>query len=88
MLPKTKLPKSTDGSRCICSKGYLYLVSMGREALGPVKAQCPSVGECLGSAARVGRWVGEHPHRSRSEGVAIQNLLRGNWECVLHLKCK
>ena len=23
-----------------------YLASMGGEALGPVKAQCPSVGEC------------------------------------------
>ena len=31
---------------------------MGREALGPVKAQCPSVGECQGREVGVGRWVG------------------------------
>jgi len=32
---------------------------VGGEALGPVKAQCPSVGECQGRAAgRIG-WVGE-----------------------------
>ena len=30
---------------------------MGREALGPVKALCPSIGECQGQEARVGRLV-------------------------------
>jgi hypothetical protein len=43
-------PKSTHGgthgSSCIYSRGWPYLASMGGEALGPVKAQCLSVGEC------------------------------------------
>jgi hypothetical protein len=42
---------------------------MGGEALGPLKTQCPSVGEFEGGEAGVGEWVGgwvvEHPHRSR-----------------------
>jgi len=38
---------------------------MGGEALGPVKALCPSIGECLDRKAGVGGWVGEHSHRSR-----------------------
>ena len=38
---------------------------MGGETLGPVKAQCSSVGECQGVEEGVGRWVGEYPHRSR-----------------------
>jgi hypothetical protein len=29
---------------------------MGAEALGPVKAQFPSVGECQGSEVGVGEW--------------------------------
>jgi hypothetical protein len=41
-------PKNTHGgihgSSCICSRGWPYLASMEREALGPVKARCPSVG--------------------------------------------
>jgi hypothetical protein len=39
--------------------------SMGEEAVGPVEAQCTSVGECEGGEVGVGGWVGEHPHRSR-----------------------
>jgi hypothetical protein len=31
---------------------------MGGEALDPVKAQCPSVGECQGGEAGVGGWLG------------------------------
>ena len=34
---------------------------MGREALGPTKALCPSVGECQGQEAGIGElvsWVG------------------------------
>ena len=38
---------------------------MGGEALGPVKDQCSSVGECQSGEAGVGEWVEEHPHRSR-----------------------
>jgi hypothetical protein len=44
---------------------------MGGEALGAVKAQCPSVQECQGREPGVGGLVGgEHSHRSRggSEG--------------------
>ena len=31
---------------------------MGGEALGPVKIQCPSVGECQDEEGVVGGWVG------------------------------
>ena len=31
---------------------------MGEEALGPVKARYPSVGECEAGESGVGRWVG------------------------------
>jgi hypothetical protein len=51
---------------------------MGGEAFGPVKARCPSVGECQGREAGVGGWVGgwvgEHPHRSRRGGWARRFL--------------
>jgi hypothetical protein len=50
--------KSTHGvthdSSCICSHGWPCWTSMGGEALGPVKAQCLSVGECQGQEAMVG----------------------------------
>jgi hypothetical protein len=39
--------------------------SMRGKYLGSVKAQFPSVCECQGGEAGVGRCVGEHPHRSR-----------------------
>jgi hypothetical protein len=39
------------------------------ETLGPVKAQCPIVGECQGGKVGVSRWLGEHPHRSRRRGM-------------------
>jgi len=42
-------PKSTHGqthgSSCICSRGWPCWAPMGREALGLVKAPCPSVME-------------------------------------------
>jgi hypothetical protein len=41
---------------------------MGEKALGPVKAQCPSVGEYKGGEVRMGGWVGVEPHRSRRRG--------------------
>ena len=44
---------------------------MGREALDPVKAQCPSVGECWGREAGVVGWLVEHPHRSRGRADGI-----------------
>jgi hypothetical protein len=55
----------THGSSCICNRGWPCWASMGEEAFGPVKAQCPSVGECEGREARGSGWVGEHPHRNR-----------------------
>jgi hypothetical protein len=55
----------THGSSHIYSKEWPCLASMRGEALGPVKAQCPSVGECQGREVGVDGWVGEHPHRSR-----------------------
>ena len=42
---------------------------MGEEALGPVKAQCLSVGEGKGEEAGVGGREGEHPHISRGGGM-------------------
>jgi hypothetical protein len=54
-------PKSTHGgthgSSCICSRELPSQSSMGGEALGPVKALCPSVEECQGQEAGVGGLV-------------------------------
>jgi hypothetical protein len=63
-------PKSTHGgthgSSCICSRGCPSWSSMGGEALGPVKALCPSVGESQGQKWKwVGSWAGE---RERDKG--------------------
>jgi hypothetical protein len=44
---------------------------MGGEALGPVKAQCPSVGECQGREAGVGELV------SRGRGRGSEGWDRG-----------
>jgi hypothetical protein len=45
---------------------------MGVEALGPVKAQCPSVGAYQGREVGVGRWVEEHLHRCRGRRDGIR----------------
>jgi hypothetical protein len=55
----------THGSSHIRSRGRHCLVSIGGEALGPVKTPCSSVGKCQGSEVGVGGWEGEHPHRNR-----------------------
>jgi hypothetical protein len=51
-------PKSihgeTNGSSCICSRGWPCWASMGGEALGLVKVRCPSVGEFQDREAGVG----------------------------------
>jgi hypothetical protein len=47
---------------------------MGGEALGPVKALCPSVRECQGQEAGVGGLV------SRERGEGIESFQRGNQE--------
>jgi hypothetical protein len=41
-------------SSCIFSRGWPCVTSMGGEALGPVKAQCPSVEKCQDRGAGVG----------------------------------
>jgi hypothetical protein len=41
----------------VSENGWPSWSSMGGEALGPVKALCPSVGECQGQEAHVGRMV-------------------------------
>jgi hypothetical protein len=50
---------------------------MGGEALGPVKARCPSVGKC---EVGVSGWVEEHAYRSRGRGDEIGGFQRGNQE--------
>jgi hypothetical protein len=47
---------------------------MGGEALGPMKAEWPSVGEFEGGKVRVAGWVGEHPHRSRGRWNGIRSF--------------
>jgi hypothetical protein len=51
--------KKTYGGTCsssyICSRGWPSLSSMGGEALGPVKALRPSIGECQNQEWE---WVG------------------------------
>ena len=53
-------PKSTHGgihgSSCICSRGWPCWTSVGGEALGSVKAEGRSVGECQVGEAGLGRW--------------------------------
>jgi hypothetical protein len=49
---------------------------MGGEALGPVKACCPSVGECPDREGVVGRWVREHPHNIRER----EDRMGGFWQ--------
>ena len=49
------------GSYCIFSRGWPCQASMGEEALGPMKAQCPSKVECKGTEAGVCGWLGAVP---------------------------
>jgi hypothetical protein len=69
---------ATHGSSCICSRGWPCQILMRGEALGPVKARSPSVGECQDRDSGVGGWVGEHPHRSRVKGDRIGGFRRGS----------
>jgi len=67
-LPGTKPPTKEYTWReyiHVCSRGWHCLASIGREALGPVKACFPNVGDCQGVQLGVGGWEEEHPHRSR-----------------------
>jgi hypothetical protein len=63
------------------SRGWPRQSSMGGEALGAVKAQCPSIGEYHGQEARVDGLV------SRGSREEIGGFWRGNQERG-HLKCK
>ena len=49
---------------------------MRGEALGPVKALCPSVGECQGQEAGVGGLVS----RGRERGIGGGGFQKGNQE--------
>jgi hypothetical protein len=51
---------------------------MGGEALGPLEARCPSVGECQGSEVEVGEWVSTLIEARGGEWDG--GLQRGNWE--------
>jgi hypothetical protein len=60
-LPGTKPPTKEYTWRdpwlhvyCTCSRGWPCRASIEREALGPMKSGCPSVGECQYKEARVG----------------------------------
>jgi hypothetical protein len=69
----------THDSSCTCSRGWPFQTWMGGEALGPVKAWCPSVGECQDREAKVGgllsrgRGDGIGEFRSGSEGRGYVN---------------
>ena len=67
-LPGTK-PATKDGwthgSSCICSRGWPCWTSKGGEALGPEKAQCPSVGEYQDREAGVGGVVSRGRRKTR-----------------------
>jgi hypothetical protein len=74
--PKSTLG-GTHGSSCICSRGWPYRASLGGEILGSVEAEFPSVGECKGREAGVGRQVGRHPHRGRGMEEGVGGLWGG-----------
>jgi hypothetical protein len=66
-------PRSTRGgthsSSHICSRGWTRGGSMGEEALGPMKARWPNLGEW--KAGRGDGWVGGHtPSQRQEEGVS------------------
>jgi hypothetical protein len=63
---------------------------MGGETLGPVKAQCPSVGECQGREVRVvgGGGGGSTLIEAVRRGHRVEHFQRGNQEMGYHLKCK
>ena len=62
---------SVHGSNQICSRGWPC------QALVPMKAWCPSVGEREGEEAGVVGWVGVYPQISRRKGDGIRSFLWG-----------
>jgi len=77
-------PKSTHGethgSNRICSSVSV----MEGEALGPVKAHFPSVGECQGVEVGVGGCKWEHLHRSRWRGGGVIGEGEGDYICIVN----
>jgi hypothetical protein len=59
----------TLSSSHLCSREWQCQASIGRNVLGPVRAQFTSVRRCQGCELRVIRWEGEHPHRSRGKAM-------------------
>jgi hypothetical protein len=51
--------EGTNGSSCIYSRGLPFQTSLGGEALGPLKAQCPSIRQCQAGETGVGGWWGK-----------------------------
>ena len=49
-----------------------WWISIGREALGPMKVLCPSIGDCQGLNLGLGELV------SRERGEGIGGFQRGN----------
>jgi hypothetical protein len=49
---------------------------MGEEGLGPLKSECPSVGEHKGREVGVGVWVGN---------TLIETGRRGGWDTLLQV---
>ena len=68
------------GSSCICSRRWPCGASMGEEVLGPVKARCPSFGDCEGKEVGLGELVETHPYKSRRRRDRIWGFWRENWE--------
>jgi hypothetical protein len=65
----------TCGSSCICSRGWPTQSSMGEEALGPVKALCPSIGDCQGQEWE---WVSWEEAGGRGDrGISEEKLGKG-----------
>jgi hypothetical protein len=62
-----KTHNDTHESSCICSRRWPSQPSMGGEALGPVKDQCPSIGECQDQKVGMGGLVS----RGSREGVGV-----------------
>jgi hypothetical protein len=74
----TTTTKNTPGGICgsiyICSREWPSQASMGGEALRPLKALCPSIGECQ---AQEWGWVGEHGEWGEYRGFSEGKLGKG-----------
>jgi hypothetical protein len=49
---------------------------MGGEALGTVKVQCPSVGQCQDKS--MSGWVGDHGERKLREWISEEETRKGD----------